>query len=246
MDNEFVVTGGNPMITFRRALLDQKLTESIFLMRGRVLDIGGTKSNKRGSFIPPVEKVEFWKYLNPDPAADADYICSADIIPLDNESIETVIMTEVLEYLEYPQKVLSEIYRILSPQGICLISLPLLHAVHSDWQEDRQRYTAVKINEMAREAGFPQVEVRAMGGLGSVIYDLIHVSGGYANQGQNCFAFKILAKLARMMLPLFRLIDRMARAQQDFITTGYFVVLQKNNNQVRREPWRSQEKSHCG
>ncbi len=54
------------MITFTRHYLDQFLMETNFF--GKVLDIGGKKENKRGKFVPPIEKVESWEYLNTDPS----------------------------------------------------------------------------------------------------------------------------------------------------------------------------------
>ncbi len=55
------------MSTCRRRLLDQALENAIPLMRGRVLDIGGKKKNRRGRFRPPLQHTESWEYLNADP-----------------------------------------------------------------------------------------------------------------------------------------------------------------------------------
>ncbi len=215
------------MITFRREHLDRNLENYVHLMRGRVLDIGGVKIKKRGRFIPPLDNVDSWKYLNHNPATNPDYCSSAENIPLDAGSVDTVVMTEVLEYLEKPEVAFSEIFRVLSGHGVCLLSIPLLHAVHGDWREDRSRYTAVKINEMADAAGFRGVEIQTMGGLGSVIFDLVHVAGGYANEDKNLFALRILSKISRLVIPLFRVIDTVTRHEHDYITTGYFAVLRK-------------------
>ena len=66
-------------------------------MRGRVLDIGGRKIGKRGIFSPPLDRVDLWEYLNTDPLTKPDYCCNAEKIPLPDFSVDTVIMTELLE-----------------------------------------------------------------------------------------------------------------------------------------------------
>ena len=66
-------------------------------MKGRVLDVGGKKIDRRGTFIPPFDQVNSWEYLNSDEKTKPDYCCSAENIPLEDASVDTVIMTEVLE-----------------------------------------------------------------------------------------------------------------------------------------------------
>jgi len=102
-----------------------------------VLDLGGKKVGKRGSFMPPIESVKSWEYLNSDASTKPDYCCSADVIPLESGSIDTIIMTEVLEYLPNPKAVFIEMFRVLSRSGHVLFSVPFLHPVHGDSWSDR-------------------------------------------------------------------------------------------------------------
>ena len=73
-------------------MLDQCLEKYKLLMKGRVLDVGGNKTGRRGTFLPPLETVKSWEYLNSDEATKTDYCCSAEKIPLENESVNTVII----------------------------------------------------------------------------------------------------------------------------------------------------------
>ena len=194
-------------------------------MTGRVVDIGGKKANKRGSFVPPLENVESWEYLNPDLDTDPDYCCRAEELSLDNETIDTVIMTEVLEYLPDPRKVFGEIYKILSAEGHVLISVPFLNPLHGDHWSDRVRYTPVMINEIVEPIGFRIKSIESMGSVGAVIFDILRVSFGYAgkrNKGH------ILVKLLGLFRPLFRLIDKIFLKQSKYINTGYFIILKKD------------------
>lgn len=53
----------------------------------------------------------FVKNLNQDPK-----------LPLQNENFDAVLITVSVQYLQYPEAILSEIHRILKPQGVVIIS----------------------------------------------------------------------------------------------------------------------------
>jgi SAM-dependent methyltransferase len=48
----------------------------------------------------------------------------ADLIPLEDETIDCVTMLAVLEHLSDPKKVLFECYRILKPGGVLILTTP--------------------------------------------------------------------------------------------------------------------------
>jgi SAM-dependent methyltransferase len=224
------------MITYRRNLLDKALENSITRIKGKVLDIGGKKTVKRGRFRPPIEKVESWQYLNPDSTTHPDYCCSAGSIPLEGNSINTVIMTEVLQYLPDPDKVLKEVFRILSTGGVFLVSTPYLVPIHADYRYDRQRFTALKLEEMFKKAEFKDIEIEPMGSLGAVMNDILHVYTGYSQNGQESVLFKILRFLLKSLRPLFICIDTLTIAQKKYITTGYFITAIKPDIPKTKNP----------
>ncbi len=216
------------MNTCRRRLLDRALQGAVDLMRGRVLDIGGKKHNKRGVFRLPVNHVESWEYVNCDPATEPDYCCDASQIPLEDNSIDTVIMTEVLEYLVNPEEVLSEIYRLLKTDGVCILSVPFLHPVHGDDECDRQRWTAVKLEQVCQKAGFTKIDIQPMGAIWSVLHDFLHVSFGYAHPKPNRIHVKILRRLLHCCTSLFLWLDNKIGVSKKHINTGYFVTMEKS------------------
>lgn len=77
-----------------------------------------------------------------------DVLADASAMPLADESIDTVIILEVLEHLRHPREALQEIARILRPQGKVLLSMPFLYPIH-DAPHDYQRLT---IHGLARDA----------------------------------------------------------------------------------------------
>ncbi len=69
-----------------------------------------------------------------------DIIGDAQDMQIQSESIDCVKCTELLEHVEYPEKVISEIHRILVPGGILVLSIPLyMSNIHAD-PYDYQRY----------------------------------------------------------------------------------------------------------
>ncbi|MFC1892124.1 methyltransferase domain-containing protein [Thermodesulfobacteriota bacterium] len=214
------------MKTLRRTILDIELNNSIRLMKGRVIDIGGRKVGKRGDFRPPLEQIRSWEYLNSDPSSEPDYCCAADSIPLESGSVDTVIITEVLEYLHDPAAVLEEIFRVLFHEGICIASVPLLVPVHGDFWDDRQRFTSLKLKEMFQNTGFTEIDIRPMGSLGSVLTDTLHVAFSYAGEGYNRL-YRLLYILNRLSRPFFIFIDYLTEPLCKYITTGYFITAKK-------------------
>ncbi len=223
------------MITCRRELLDRALEDAVGLIQGRVLDIGGKRNNKRGRFRPPLHQVDSWEYLNADPETQPDYCCDAAQIPLADQTLDVVVMTEVLEYLEHPETVLTEIYRLLSQNGVCIISVPFLHPVHGDWQLDRQRWTSVKLEQACRNAGFEEISIQPMGTFWAVLHDILHVSLGYSNPKPNRMHIKTLRKLLHWSTPLFLWLDSKAVSLRKYINTGYFIVLKKHTEKEAGE-----------
>ena len=193
-------------------------------MKGRVLDVGGKKIDRRGTFIPPFDQVNSWEYLNSDEKTKPDYCCSAENIPVEDASVDTVIMTEVLEYLTKPENVISEIYRVLRENGYLIISTPFLNPIHGDYWLDRARYTPIMLKEKLEEAGFKLKSLEPMGSVGSVLYDILRVAFGYADERGK---FSIWRRILPRTKFLFSWLDRKMVTQREYINSGYFLVLSK-------------------
>lgn len=200
-------------ITFRRYYLDKVLSDIKFY--GKVLDVGGKKENKRGTFRPPLDKIESWEYLNIDESTNPDYLCSADNIPVDDNTFDIVMLAEVIEHLENPIAVLNECYRVLKKDGKIVVTIPFLNALHAD-PYDFQRWTDVKIENVFNKSGFKLI--KPMGGKVAVIYDLLNFS-----QTPTSFNTRILRKILKVISPIFKILDKPNR----FVTTGYFIEAKK-------------------
>jgi SAM-dependent methyltransferase len=208
--------------TLRRHYIDEILSSTAFY--GKVLDVGGKKTKKRGFFRPPLEKVESWEYLNTDPSTNPDYCCAAEGIAVPADSFDIVLMTEVLEHLERPEVAIKECCRVLKRGGKLIMTIPFLYPVHAD-PHDFQRWTSERISLELTKNGFRVDSIEPMGSLFSVIYDLIYVA--LVGAAKDCKALKNRIGI-RFFMPLIRglfiSLDRKYEYKANKITTGYHVI----------------------
>jgi SAM-dependent methyltransferase len=96
-----------------------------------VLDIGTSRRFDKEMFFFRDLFADNYKavaYKSQDGACDYE----SDILDLefDDDSIDAVICFEVLEHVINPFRAISEVYRILKPGGIVLLSVPFLTSYH--------------------------------------------------------------------------------------------------------------------
>jgi SAM-dependent methyltransferase len=93
-------------------------------------------------------------------------------IPLDSDSVECALATEVFEHCAEPQIVLQEIARVLKPKGILFFTVPFLWPLH-DSPHDEYRYTPFSMERHLRSAGFTELTMRALGGWDASLAQMI-------------------------------------------------------------------------
>ena len=67
-------------------------------------------------------------YLSPT----VDVIADAHYLPFPASSFDLVIIHAVLEHVAYPDRVVGEIHRVLSPHGLVLVDVPFLQPFHEE------------------------------------------------------------------------------------------------------------------
>ncbi len=215
-------------ISFRRYYLDQELDNNNHLFKGVVLDVGGKKKNKRGKFTPPYKQVDKWLFLNNDKTTNPDIFADLPNIPLEDESIDIVVCTEVIEYVYDYQKTLSEINRILKKNGILILSLPFLHTLHADDDYDCFRLTEPLIKKELSINKFNICSFKRMGGVCAVIFDLIR--GYLSYQTKHTFYIRFLTRIWMSLSIVFKIMDKICCKNNYYINTGYFIIGTKNEN----------------
>lgn len=82
--------------------------------------------------------------------------CSVYDIPFPDGHFGGAMMLSVLEHLEFPQKALGEVFRVLKPGALMLVSTPFAFSVHGAPQ-DYRRWTPAGMERELRLAGFDVV-----------------------------------------------------------------------------------------
>jgi SAM-dependent methyltransferase len=79
-------------------------------------------------------------YTDIDTSADVDIFCDGHDLPFDDNSIDALITTAVLEHVLYPERVAAEITRVIKFDGILYSEMPFMQQVH-EGAYDFTRYT---------------------------------------------------------------------------------------------------------
>ena len=92
-------------------------------------------------------------------APDITYVCDLANIPVEDDRYDLVVLTQVLEHLPEPHKVLAELRRVLKPGAEIWASCPFYFEEHEQ-PYDFYRYTQFALRWQFETAGFsdPQVE----------------------------------------------------------------------------------------
>ena len=149
-------------------------------------------------------------------------IASAGQIPLVGEQFDVVICTQMLEYAPEPRAVIGEIYRVLKPGGVLLLSVPAVGIRDAD--EDSWRFLPGALRLLV--SPFSQSEIAAEGGSVLGFFRTINIC-------LNVFVrFAVLRTLFQWTLcPLLNLcgelLDRLAPSQDALFTTNYSVWARK-------------------
>jgi SAM-dependent methyltransferase len=99
----------------------------------------------------------------PGPDSRADLAWDGNVIPLPDASVDCALLTEVLEHCPEPQRVLTEVHRVLKPEGFLFITVPFIWPIH-DVPHDEFRYTPYSLQRMLSKAGFADPSIEATGG----------------------------------------------------------------------------------
>jgi ubiquinone/menaquinone biosynthesis C-methylase UbiE len=143
----------------RRSILDFLMRAASELPLGaRVADVGAGDAPYRELF----EHVDYvtvdWEQSPHEGARVVDVVASADAIPVSDESFDAVLLTQVLEHVPDPVRVLTELHRVLRPGGSMFLTAPLVWELH-EMPFDYFRYTAPGLESLLERAGFERIQV---------------------------------------------------------------------------------------
>jgi SAM-dependent methyltransferase len=95
-------------------------------------------------------------------------IAFADALPFPDESVDSIMLTEVLEHVREPSEALAEARRVLKPGGQLYVTVPMTWGLHYV-PHDYYRFTSYGISHLLEKTGFEIEAIEPMGGLFSII-----------------------------------------------------------------------------
>ena len=98
-----------------------------------------------------------------DDAKSADVYYDGKVFPFTDSFFDYVISNQVLEHVFEPEKFIEEIYRVLKPNGLLLMTVPFVWDEH-EIPYDYGRYTSFGLNHLISKKGFKIIEQYKSGG----------------------------------------------------------------------------------
>ena len=133
----------NPCFIIRNGIYRNILRHSL-KMKGNILDVGcGSKPYEQlfsnaDRYIGVDIKVSGHDHIN----SKIDHFYDGKTLPFDDQYFDCVVCFEVLEHVFNLDELLSEIYRVLKPNGMFLISIPFV------WESTKSHMTLLDIHLM--------------------------------------------------------------------------------------------------
>ena len=210
----------NPKITSDIYLQFSAISEDIrrfaHLARGRLLDVGAGMSPYRPFFKKYIDeyiRMDAYEYQGEKP----DVVGRVEDIPLKNNSVDTVLCTQVLEHIQDPQKGVDEIYRVLKPNGICILTTHMANPLHG-LPHDYFRFTRICFEKVLFKK-FKKVTVKENGGALLSIFQFIN--WGLSEMLPKFLALPFIVLINTLIKPLDRIMFN------PMFTTNYIVVATK-------------------
>jgi len=108
-----------------------------------------------------------WLGIDVADGPKVDFIINKDSSwPISNATFDYIFCTQVLEHVENPAFLISEIRRVLKPGGSVILNAPFLYPFHG-MPNDQARYTTTQLEYLFKE--FDVHECGTLGGAGSSI-----------------------------------------------------------------------------
>ena len=184
-----------------------------------VLNIGS--GNKR--LAPHVKNLDIIDDLN------VDYVCSADKIPIESNSVDLIITQEAFEHIPNSTEAIKECYRILKNDGKIYFQVPFIVGYHPG-PTDFYRFTKEGIEKFLNDAGFKleKIEITVAGATG--FYFILVEFLAILFSGPISFLYIPLKGIFSLLFYPLKLLDFWFRlsSQRDRIPAGYYAIGKKN------------------
>lgn len=212
----------------RNALM-RSVTNILPRFKGAVLDIGCGGMPYR-NLVLESNQVESYTGLDLQQALayngmPPDLTWDGQQMPIEDNSFDCALSTEVLEHVQNPGPFLAETYRVLKPGGIYYFTVPFIWPLH-EVPHDAYRYTPFSIRQIMQNAGFTVVDLEPLGGWNASMGQMLAL--WIRRSIRNVWLKKMISILAMPMIWWLAKSDQLpVRFQEGQMITGLWGVVQK-------------------
>lgn len=169
---------------YRSPIWDNRVAELIQKLGtyAKVLDLG-SGTLRRGEHVINLEI---------EPMPNVDLVGDGHKLPFKDEIFDAVILEAVLEHVREPKIVISEVYRILRPDGWICVAIPFMQGYHAS-PSDYQRYTVWGLENILSD--FEKIESGSCVGPTSALHWIFREYIGILLSFGNIWLYKIISLL---------------------------------------------------
>ena len=190
-------------------------------VKGETLDLGAGNAKYKSLIKPHTSKYTTFDMV---PGPNIDVVGDILNLSFKDKSFDTVISTQVLEHVQKPWVMVSEIERILRPGGTAIVSAPFLVPYHAD-PHDYFRYTKEGMSALFTINNFEVIECNGYGGFFGVLYEMIHFTMLNPYQGKSSKTWQV--RTLRYLEKIAGALDKVFPTK--IIYANVYVVARKNN-----------------
>ena len=199
-------------------------------LEGRLIDVGcGTKQYEGLLGAHVSEHVGLDHPESPHGLRNVDLIGTAYDIPVEDETFDSLLCTEVLEHLEEPSQAITECRRVLKPGGYALFTSPFIWHLHEE-PRDFFRYSKYGLRHLFVSNGFEVVEITPLNGFWATFGQLF-VYNLYSYNKWPIRLTPLIPVMGFLIQHLAIFLDRMST--KDIWTSHYVSVVRKPGGQVK-------------
>jgi SAM-dependent methyltransferase len=139
--------------------IESELKKYQHLAKGDFVDIGcGQKP-----FFKIFKNITSYIGVDSNKKSAADIVCDALNLKIKSSSVDSVLCTQVLEHVQDPNKLISEISRISKPGAVCILTAPHISRVHGS-PKDYFRFTPFGLKILFQKNNFKVIKIDNTGG----------------------------------------------------------------------------------
>jgi len=155
-----------------RGNIKEYLRKKAPLLQPTILEIGSRMYEPNAWWVNNRDLAPDMKWLGVDmqEGHNVDAIEDIHAMSFNNDSFGSILCSEVLEHVRKPWVAFDEMYRVLKPDGWCIVTTLFSFPIHG-FPDDYWRFTPNGMWHLMNDAGFKNIEVQSAGDYDMVLVD---------------------------------------------------------------------------